>query len=234
MFVPLSEVLPVPHTDAVGRGPVRDEGSEVEADSGAVHTLLGSWGRRCYSHREGYEVAMAKHRRSRRRRNANFVAIPRQFSVTVGALAPSTAVLSTTNLVPVKDLKVISVDGLWAWAEIQAEIDDTIEVGFSDADLTLAEVEEYLELTFLDPTDRIAKERAGRHVRRVGIISGLKGQTAPAGAVLNNGEVVRSRLNWKVGTKGLNTWVFNRSGAIYTTGSFVRCEATVYGIWTSQ
>ncbi len=161
-----------------------------------------------------------------RKRNPNFVAAPVQGTGTIGALAQNAAVLGAL-WTPTHDVKVITLEAIWSYFSKTAG-EGPVEFGVADGDLSLAEIEEYLELTYTEPFDRIARERAGRHVRRIGAFT----DTEQADGVANDGQPIRTKLNWKIGAgNGLIPWWYNRGSGVMAAGMLTRIEGTCFAVW---
>ncbi len=115
------------------------------------------------------------------------------------------------------DVRVSSINATWNRRGGTAG-EGPIYFGVAHSDYTDAEIEEYLELAsdvgILDPVDN---EKANRMIRFIGSFSG-----AGTDESLNDGNPVKTKLNWPVGdAKQLNMWAYNRSGGALTTGCVV-------------
>ncbi len=177
---------------------------------------------------------MAKHTK-RKRRSSNFVAIPINGELTVGALANQAVAVDDVfggNLT--EDLFVMSVDIQGVMIDITAGEGDPSQLGFSHGDYTAAEVAECLNVILLGPADKITQERARRLVRKTGLLAGngIDSQTSMTLIGKDGGRVIRTKCKFTIqsGTT-LEMWLFNNSGAVYTTGARFRYSGTVYGRW---
>lgn len=167
---------------------------------------------------------MARKRKGTRTRN--FVAIPFNEEVALGALADDTVGSDAILASLVEDLYVISIDAQCAWGGHSIG-EGPLQVGYSHGDYTVAEIEECLDANVVDPDDKIANEHSRRLVRRLGTFSGVA-----TDEVLNDGKKIRTKLKFTIGDgKNLQFWYYNQSGAPLTTGSFLRLHGTIYGKW---
>ncbi len=155
----------------------------------------------------------------RRRRRFNLRKVRISGSTPVGALA--TLDLTTGAFCPVaaESYRVMSIDITWGLVDLGATQDDGQEFGVAHSDYSAAEVEACLEsTTSVDQGDKTAQELAGRLVRTIGSFQGAAG--TGAGLSFNNGRPKKTKLNWLIGSgDGINTWIRNGSGNVYTTGA---------------
>ncbi len=164
---------------------------------------------------------MARKRRGNRRAR-NFVAIPFNHSVTVGALVAGT-VVSETVLTFGEDLFLISTDMSVALRDSDAE--DVLGVGLSHGDLSNAEIEECLSAELTDPDDIIAKERSRRPVRAYGLVT-------HDNRALEHGSMVRRKCKFSIGDgHELKVWVRSSGSNDQVSGAFVQFTGTVFGRW---
>ncbi len=167
---------------------------------------------------------------SRRRRSGgrrkNFIAIPFTTGLALSTLADG-VVLQAAVVSPGEDLFIISVDASWVLRDLTAG-EGPIRVGFSHGDLTVSEVKEALEAEVSDPDDIIARERARRPVRQVGMFHGLAADDS-----LNNGVNIRTKVKFSVGDgHTFDLFAQNRSGvANLATGANLICDGVIYGRW---
>ncbi len=100
-------------------------------------------------------------------------------------------------------------------------------IGVAHGDYSVTEIKENLDVSYIDPDDKIAREQATRLVRRVGQFPVLA-----ADEVLENGIEVLTKCRFTIGDgKSLDAWVMNRSGSTLTTGAIIRFAGTVSGRW---
>ncbi len=163
--------------------------------------------------------------RSKSRRN--FVAIPFRSAITLGTLAAG--VVLTADLTAAqfaREFYAISVDSSWALNGHTAN-EGPITVGFAHNDLSVGEIAEALDAELTDPSDIIAKERARRPVRRVGVFAGLAQED-----VLNDGMEGRTPLRFGVNDgHAVAAYARNLDASTLTTGNVVRITGTLYGKW---
>ncbi len=165
-------------------------------------------------------------RRSRKRSNKNFVAIPFTQTLSLGTLADNTVAINTLLSNLVEDLFVISVDAYWSLRGMTAN-EGPLEVGLAHGDYTVTEIKECIESDNSDPDDLIDVERSRRKVRRSGMFQVI----APT-EVLAQGEKIRTRMKFTIGDgKSLISWISNRTGSALTTGGSLVVSGTIFGRW---
>ncbi len=135
----------------------------------------------------------------------------------LGTLANQTGLLEPSDTVGERTL-LTSLEAVYALAGFTAgENIGPIEVGFAHSDYSLAEIEEFLELTTSwnegDLTDR---EITNRKIRRIGVFE--TPESAALDSVLNDGKPIKTRLNWILNAgQGVNFWVYNTGGSAVAT-----------------
>ena len=173
-------------------------------------------------------MAITRRRRATRRRGKNrrgFVAIPFFTELPLSTLADNT-VITASILTFSEDIFIISAD-------VQANLNAApggqgpLMVGLAHGDLTIAEINEALDAEVTDPDDIIAKERARRPVRRVGVFPALSSDE-----VLAQGQSQRIVMRFSVGNDhALNMFCVNRSGGPLTGAAIVTFVGTLFGRW---
>ncbi len=164
-------------------------------------------------------LAMARHPKKRRYTLRAVKATP---TITIGALAPATAVTGVFWGNADGAYRVVSVSGTWNLSDFTAG-DGPLVVGFAHGDYTVAEIKENLEsASSINIGNKVENERANRLIRKVGTFPGLAAQE-----VLNNGLPIKTRLNWAIpiGTN-LNIFAYNDDATINTTGAFAKFNGT--------
>ncbi len=176
---------------------------------------------------------MAKHKS--KRRSSNFVAIPLNGSLTVGALANQGVVLDDImGGVFTNDIYCMSVDIQGQLIGLTAGEGDPSQLGMAHGDYDAAEVAENLNVILTGPANKIQQEQSRRLVRKTGVFQGdglntqltmaLRGKTGSANIRTKLGFVIESG-------KALNCFFFNNSGATMTTGATFRYSGTLFGRW---
>ncbi len=135
----------------------------------------------------------------------------------LGTLAANTGILEASDTVGERT-RITSVDVSYTLSGM-TPIDNSgpIEVGFAHSDYTLAEIEEFLELTTSwNEGDLLDKEVSSRLIRRIGVFD------TPASAgesyTLNDGKAIKTRLNWILNAgQGLNWFAYNQGGVALAT-----------------
>ncbi len=107
--------------------------------------------------------------------------------------------------IPTGDGRITSVDGIWT-IEDPATGEGPLLFGVCYADYTNGEIKECLESANAGLADRVARERANRLVREIGVFPD-QGELIQ----YNNGLPVKVRLNWPVtaGLTPLKMWIYN-------------------------
>ncbi len=174
-------------------------------------------------------------RRARRSRNSkNFVAIPVDGFLTVGALADGVVVDTSvigTNFT--EDIFVVSTDLSATLTGLTADQGIPSEVILSHGDYTVGEVAEALDVALTGPGSKIEEERSRRLIRKVGVLN----QPTPDGTELAmigkyGSRIIRTKVKFTIqNDKALRIGLKNRSGATLTTGSLLRFSGYIYGRW---
>ncbi len=146
----------------------------------------------------------------------------------MGALASLDVNSGLLTAVVADKLRLISLICSYSWSNIAGALDDSMEFGVAHSDYSAAEIEECLEsAAAIDLGDKVAQEQANRLVRSIGILTNEAG--AAAGGQFNNGQPVRTKLNWLLSAgDSLNIWFRNGSGTVYATGSFIVAQGNVW------
>ncbi len=170
-----------------------------------------------------------------RRRSRNFVALPFNGSLTIGALSNQAVALDDLlggNLT--EDFYCISGDVQGAVIGMTAGEGDPSQLGFAHGDYSAAEVAEKLNVIFLGPGNKIQQEQSRRLVRPTGVLQGNGLNTQVSMELVGRGgsRTVRTKIKFTIQSgKTLNLFLFNNSGAVYTTGATFRYSGTLYGRW---
>ncbi len=159
--------------------------------------------------------------KKRAKRSFNLRPVRVNSGMSIGALASADVISAAITNNATNNMRVVSAHLAYTWADIQATIDDALAFGLAHGDYSAAEIEECLEAGgAMDKGDKIALEQSNRLVREVGQFSGLSGGVVGAGAAVNDGRPIKTKLNWNLSIgEALQVWVRNNSGVVYTTGS---------------
>ncbi len=151
---------------------------------------------------------MAKHTSKALRRVRVSTALP--LLTTASKVALSVGLTAAAD----QHYRAISANGSWNVQDLTAG-DGPVVVGFSHSDYTDGEIEEAIEaLTAISQGDLVAQERANRLVRVVGIVT-------DDDPTLNDGNPVKTRLNWAIPIgKFVDLFIYN-DGVNFTTGATV-------------
>ncbi len=166
---------------------------------------------------------MAKHPKRRGRRYKGYRKLPFNTDVVGGTLSADDVTITVIATVLTEERRVLSVEASWALTGLAAT-DGPLVVGIAHSDYSAAEIEESLEAAgSWDEGDKVAQEQAKRLVRQVGILT--EEETA-----LNDGQPVKTRLNWRIATGDtLQFWLWNR-GIQLTTGALVKVSGHLHTV----
>ncbi len=171
---------------------------------------------------------MAQKRRGRRRPSAhNFLVFPDEDAIALGALGDQTVVRQANPITLTQAAFIKSVD-ISMGIHTATPGEGPVLVGISKAELSTSEIAEALVAAPTSQDDVPAIEQSKRFVRQIGQFD-----MVTQDGVLNDGEVMRIKLNIKVPNgKAMPTfWAKNLSGATLTTGATIRTKAKFYGRW---
>lgn len=128
---------------------------------------------------------------------------------------------------------VNSVESTWTIKDYTiTPTDGPIMVGYYHNDYSVAEVKEALEVILLGPANKIEQERMRRLVRIVGIISPREETAGQEIAVLNDGQSIKTKLNWTIQEgQSLNMFVYNMGAGPVTTGASLDAAGRINGRW---
>ncbi len=165
---------------------------------------------------------MPKARRSRRRYRG-YRKLPLTVNVAGGTLAADDVTVTVPSEVLTEERRFLSFEGTWGLEDLTSG-DGPIEVGLAHSDYTAAEIEESLEAAGAwDEGDKVAQEAGNRLVRSVGLLT--EQETA-----LNEGRLVKTRLNWRMATGDtLQFWIRNRGDPL-STGAEVIVSGHVHSV----
>ncbi len=171
-----------------------------------------------------------KQRSRSRSRRKNFVAIPIEGSVALGALAHGSVELGPVLAsVFTEDLYAISVDIEASITGLTAGEGEPSHLVVAHSDYSDTQVDEKLSVAFLGPGNKIEQEQSRRLVRLGG---SFKSSALSSAAIKLQLEDKRIKLKFLISNgKTLNIGVVNRSGSTLTTGSSLRFIGTIYGRW---
>ncbi len=169
---------------------------------------------------------MAK-RRAKRKFKGRLIKITT--SSAVGALASLDVVTNAITAVSANKYRALSFNCSYSWSN-KSIIDDGAAFGLAHSDYNAAEIEECLEAnTAIDQGNKTEQEKANRLVREIGTFGSGGMATDGGGVMFNNGEKVRTRLNWLMGIGDTVTlWIRNSSGTVYTTGSNITMNGDLH------
>ncbi len=144
--------------------------------------------------------------------------LPFTVNIALGTLATDDVTITTLTEVMTEERRVLSVEATYGLEDLTSG-DGPLSVGIAHSDYTAAEIEETLEAAGAwDEGDLVAQEQAKRLVRDVGLLT--EEETA-----LNEGQPVKTRLNWRIATGDTLSWWLRNRGDAPTTGA----EITVQG-----
>ncbi len=134
-------------------------------------------------------------------------------SLGLGTLASNVLVSDTWDQVVVEKSLISSIVCTWAIDQLTGP-QGPLAVGVAHSDYSDAEIEEVIEnLNSWDRGDKIARERANRQVRLIGVFGNSDGGIVED-HTLNDGRPIKTKLNWVLTTGDtLKMWVYNQGGA---------------------
>ncbi len=153
-----------------------------------------------------------------RKRRFNLVKAPLNTSLALSTLASNDVISAATQTVD-RNCRATSLHASWSIHNLTAG-EGPIVIGVAHSDYTDAEVEESLEAAAggWSTGDKVAGEQADRLVREIGTFAGIAAEET-----LNDGKPIRTKLNWQLVTgAGLRFFVWNKSGAVLTTGASIK------------
>ncbi len=160
-------------------------------------------------------IAMAKGRK--RRSMGRYLKGNIDLDVALGTLAGNTAVLQGTQDAVEERTLISSIDCIYSLADFTlGDNIGPIEVGVAHSDYTLAEIEEWLELsTGWAEGNLQSREVANRKIRRIGVFD----HTVSGGdRTLNDGRAIKTKLNWILTTgQNLDFYFYNQGSAALAT-----------------
>ncbi len=172
---------------------------------------------------------------ARHNRRKGFVSIPFEGTFAIGALANKAVAIGDLfggNLT--EDFYAISCDIDAEIVGLTAGEGNPSVLGLAHSDYSVAEIAENLVVKLLGPGNKIEQEQQRRLVRKAGTFHGDQLNTAiemPMSGKTGPGEQ-RVRLKFVIQNgKTLDVFVFNKSGAVYTTGATCKFFGTIYGRW---
>ncbi len=131
----------------------------------------------------------------------------------------------TSALVGTSDAQYRLIASRLSWSQLGlTAAEGPITVGYAFGDYTVAEIKECIEIgASISTGDKIAQEKANRWVRIVGTFE------ADAQSVLNNGNPIKTRLNWAVQIgSAVNIFAYNESAGALATGTIVNAQGDLW------
>ncbi len=161
----------------------------------------------------------------KRGKNRNFQAIPVQNAMALGTLADG-VVISAALANLTQEAWMIRADLLWMTRGVTSG-EGPLTVGIADGELSVTEIAEAEDASPTSQSDRVARERASRPVRRVGAFP-----LAAPDEVLNDGKPIRTTMKWmEAGDNEPEFYARNQGGATLTTGGVVEVTGTLFIAW---
>lgn len=157
--------------------------------------------------------------------------------VAIGALAADSGVLFPAIAVT-EDFRMLKTEIYATATRLTAGSSGELLLGLADAELSLAEVEEALQVNGpLDRNDRLNFERATRPVWIIGMIDGdataEKGTTAPFRGA-DGGMMCSWKKRWTFSApEGFNLFIYNKSDDAVVDSAIAHAVATHYGVWVT-
>ncbi len=170
-------------------------------------------------------VLLAK-RKPQRRRRYRLRGVRITTELALGTLASDVAVVTSLTGNSDAQYRAISVSSTYSMVGITAG-DGPITVGLAHSDYTVTEIKENMEsAAAISPGLKIEQERTNRLVRVVGT---LRPAGVGLGSFLNDGEPVKTRLNWLLPIgKSVNLFAFNEGTGALSTGAIVHMSGKIW------
>ncbi len=147
--------------------------------------------------------------------------LPTAESFTLGTLGNNTGLIANNSSL-VQNFKSVSIHESWGLNGLAAG-DGPILYGIQDGELTLAELEEYLEAAITDERDTPQAEQVQRPIQVLGSL-GLRQETV---FIRQKSILPTFREN-----RGFTHWIYNHGPAM-TTGALVFVKGRFFGRWLS-
>ncbi len=165
---------------------------------------------------------LAKRKSPKTRRRFSLRRVRVTPSVALGALVSGIVVKGGISGAAPNTYRAISSDQVWSLEGLTSG-EGPVVVGYAHSDYTVTEIKEAIDAAAsIDPGLKIERERAGRLVRIVGIITSDVDR-------LNDGKPLKTRLNWLI-TPGdeVNIFAMNESGATLSTGAVLHITGNLW------
>jgi len=142
---------------------------------------------------------------------------------TLTTLGAATAIIASLTGTSGSSYRAVSVKGVWTLTGLTAG-EGPITVGYSHGDYSTTEIKEYLEsATSINVGLKVEQEKSRRLIRVVGTFA------SSGNAALNNGNPIKTRLNWLITeTKNVSLFVWNEGTGALTTGASVNMVGTMW------
>ncbi len=146
--------------------------------------------------------------------------LPIDTSFTMATLAAGAGLINAVQSIN-QNFKAMSIHAVWGINPL-ADVDGPFLFGLADGELSLAEIEEYLEGQPLDARKAPEVEQVARPVQVIGGL-GIDVRTTYLSGT-------RVRLPTFREDKGFTWWIYN-TGITMTTGSFAKMRGRFFGRW---
>ena len=162
------------------------------------------------------------------------VIIRQSVSQALGTLGANTAIIVGTNIDILERFRMIKSEIYAGLTSLTSTEGANLLFGIAEGDLTLAEIEEAIELTGgpVGPNDPVNEAIAERFVKWLGASDH---EIATEGLFHNNmgGQLLEHTIRWTFArTKSWNFFVYNL-GAALTTGASVVVRSKSFGVWVT-
>ncbi len=162
------------------------------------------------------------------------VIIRTSHTASLGAVAAGVAVAFKTTT-PTEDFRMLKTEMFAGVNGVDAGEGEGLLIGMANADLTVTEIEEALEVNGpLGPQSRIETEKAERAVFILGVVQAKP----PANVEIvfvdkhSNAPAIINKTRWTYySSVGWKYFVYNASAAALATGGNLYMIATHYGVW---
>jgi len=134
----------------------------------------------------------------------------------LGTLAAATLVSDTWDQTVSEKAFITSIDVAWTLDDFTAAADSgPIYIGVAHSDYSDAEIEVFIEnLGSWDEGNLVDKEITRRKIKHIGVFRSSPGAGVTGIATLEEGRVIKSKLNWQLTTGDtLKMWAYNKGTA---------------------
>ncbi len=156
----------------------------------------------------------------RRRRMGKYIRGTVDETTALTTIGANAAIKGDFDEVVIERTLISSVVAAYSLSEFTAGAGiGPIVVGIAHSDYSAAEIEEWIETTSSwSEADKVQQEISNRLIRRIGVFEVLLGDTSGLAKVLNDGKLIKTKLNWILNTgQTISLWGYNQGGTAAAT-----------------